>query len=378
MCYNVITEQKFPTKGEKYMAYNLTKVSIKTFNRMYGANVSLSKIQSDAKTLNSVTAALRVSFINAYKTALLKDLIKRDGEDFRAQDMFEDFRRDIIQNFIDETPYIRRANISKNLGCKTSDEVYGMLLNVWDNIPKNQVEAVMENYLNGNIRIRDMVAVAGRFNVDNKHQQNELASYAKALKAVNDTRPLWWRIIHPFRNNAEQREAKNIEAILRNHLGNFADSVFTKVSEDLTHFKEIEKKTQAKVRDNEKIIVLDTYSEEVEDQLREEFEARNAQYEINLTEEEKVQEFERFKIERIKNMEEEQFYAKQQEVLTFLNLLPNQNNEHVNEENNNDNAIEDNKVNIVVEEVKEPPVDIDNNNQRIDDTLEIDNKKLVK
>jgi hypothetical protein len=358
------------------MAYNFTKLSIKSFNQMYGVNVSLSKIQSNAKTLDSVTAALRASFINAYKTVLLKDLIKKEGESFRAQNMFEDFRRDIIQNFINETPYSRRANISKNLNCKTTGEVYGMLQNVWENIPRNQVEAVMENYLNGNIRIRDMVAVAGRFNVDNKHQQNELASYAKALKAVNDTRPLWWRIIHPFRNNAEQREAKNIEAILRNHLGNFADSAFTKVSEELTHFNEIEKETQAKVRDNEKTIVLDTYSEEVEDQLREEFEAKNIN--SKMTEEEKTQEFERFKRDRIKELEDEQYYAKQQELLSALNLLPNQNNEAVNEEINKENAIENQKVNIVINEAKEPPVVIDDNNQRIDDTLAIDDKNLVK
>ena len=358
------------------MAYNLTKLSIKSFNQMYGVNVSLSKIQSNAKTLDSVTAALRASFIDAYKTALMKDLIKKEGESFSAQNMFEDFRQDIIQNFINETPYIRRANISKNLNCKTSDEVYGMLQNVWENIPKNQVEAVMENYLNGNIRIRDMVAVAGRFNSGSKHQQKELASYAKALKAVNDTRPLWWRIIHPFRNNAEQREAKNIEAILRNHLGNFADSAFTKVSEELTHFNEIEKETQAKVRDNEKTIVLDTYSEEVEDQLREEFEAKNINSE--MTEEEKTQEFERFKRDRIKELEDEQYYAKQQELLSALNLLPNQNNEAVNEEINKENVIENQKVNIVINEAKEPPVVIDYNNQRIDDTLAIDDKNLVK
>ena len=358
------------------MAYNLTKLRIKSFNQMYGVNVSLSKIQSDAKKLNSVTAALRVSFIDAYKTVLLKDLIKKEGESFSAQNMFKDFRQDIIQNFINETPYIRRANISKNLNCKTSGEVYGMLQNVWENIPQNQVEAVMENYLNGNIRIRDMVAVASRFNVDNKHQQNELASYAKALKAVNDTRPLWWRIIHPFRNNAEQREAKNIEAILRDHLGNFANSAFTKVSEDLTHFDEIEKETQAKVRDNEKTIVLDTYSEEVENQLREEFEAKNIDSE--MTEEEKTQEFERFKRDRIKELEDEQYYAQQQEILSALNLLPNQNNEPVNEENNNEKAIEDKKENIIIEEAKEPTVVIDDNNPRIDDALVIDDKNLIK
>jgi hypothetical protein len=291
--------------------------------------------------------------------------------------MFEDFRH-ITQNFINETPYSRRANISKNLGCKTSAEVYGMLQNVWDNIPQNQVEAVMENYLNGNIRIRDMVAVAGRFNVDNKHQQNELASYAKALKAVNDTRPLWWRIIHPFRNNAEQREAKNIEAILRDRLSSFADSVFTKVGEDLTHFNEIEKETQAKVRDNEKIIVLDIYSEEFENQLREEYDAMDIEFEQDVTEEEKAQRFERFKIERIKELEDEQYYAKQQEILSALNLLPNQNNEAVNEENNNENAIEDKKESIIIEEAKEPSVVIDDNNPRINEALVIDDKNLIK
>jgi hypothetical protein len=360
------------------MAYNLTKLSIKSFNQMYGVNVSLSKIQSDAKTLNSVNAALRASFIDAYKTALMKDLIKKEGESFSAQNMFEDFRQDIIQNFINETPYIRRANISKNLNCKTSEEVYGMLQNVWENIPQNQVEAVMENYLNGNIRIRDMVAVAGRFNINNKHQQNELASYAKALKAVNDTRPLWWRIIHPFRNNAEQREAKNIEAILRDRLSSFADSVFAKVGEDLTHFNEIEKETQAKVRDNEKIIVLDIYSEEFENQLREEYDAMDIEFEPNVTEEEKAQAFERFKIERIKELENEQYYARQQEILSALNLLPNQNNEPVNEENNNEKAIEDKKENIIIEEAKEPSVVIDDNNPRINEALVIDDKNLVK
>lgn len=359
------------------MAYELTKVSINNFNKFYGVNISFSKIQSDAKTLNSVTAALRASFINAYKTVLLKDLIKREGEVFRAQDMFEDFRH-ITQNFINETPYSRRTNISKNLNCKTSAEVYGMLQNVWENFPKNQVDAVIENYLNGNIRIRDMVAVAGRFNTNNKHQQNELASYAKALKAVNETRPLWWRIIHPFRNNAEQREAKNIEAILRDHLRGSADSVFEEVDGNLTNFNEIEKETQAKVRDNEKIIVLDIYSEEFENQLREEYAAMNIEFEPDVTKEEKAQAFERFKIERIKELESEQFYAQQQEILSALDLLPNQNNDHVNEENNKENAIEDKKENIIIEEAKEPSFIIDDNNQRIEDAPVIKDPDLIK
>lgn len=357
------------------MAYNITKNSINTFNKFYGVNVSFSKIQSDAKTLNSVTAALQAAFIEAYKTVLLKELIKREGEVFLAQDMFEDFRH-ITQNFINETPYSRRANISKNLGFKTSAEVYGMLQNVWDNIPKNQVDAVKENYLNGNIRIRDMVAVAGRFNSNNKHQQNELASYAKALKAVNDTRPLWWRIFHPFRNNAEQREAKNIEAILRDHLQGSADSAFRKVGEALTNFDAIQKETQAKVRDNEKTIVLDTYSEEVENQLREEYEAMNIEFDPDVTEEEKAQAFERFKIERIKELEDEQYYAKQQEILSALNLLPNQNNEAVNEENNNEKAPEEQKESVVIKEANEqPPID---DNQKIDDAPVLGNKNLIK
>lgn len=360
------------------MAYNITKNSINNFNKFYGVNVSFSKIQSDAKTLNSVNAALQAAFIEAYKTVLLKELIKTEGEVFLAQNMFEDFRQHIIQNFINETPYTHRTNISKNLGCKTSGEVYGMLQNVWDNIPQNQVEAVMENYLNGNIRIRDMVAVAGRFNSNSKHQQNELASYAMALKAVNETRPLWWRIIHPFRNNAEQREAKNIEAILRNHLHSSADSAFRKVGEELTNFDKIEKETQAKIRDNEKLIVLDTYSEEVENQIKEEFEARNAKYEINLTEEEKAQEFERFKRDRIKELEDEQFYAKQQEILSFLNILPNQNNEPVNEENNNEKAPEEQKESVVIEEVKEQPPIIGDDNPKIDDAPVLGNGNLIK
>jgi hypothetical protein len=83
--------------------------------------------------------------------------------------------------------------------------------------PKNDIEAVMMNYEKGNIRIRDMVAFAK--NID-RHggltpkNMRILASYSEALKRINESRTTGWRWIHPWRNNAEQRDAKVIENIM--------------------------------------------------------------------------------------------------------------------------------------------------------------------
>ena len=85
---------------------------------------------------------------------------------------------------------------------------------------KNNVDVIASNYLNGNIRIRDMVAFARNISdfggLGKPENRTILASYSLALKKVNESRGFWWRRRHPFRNSAEAREAKAIDEILKN------------------------------------------------------------------------------------------------------------------------------------------------------------------
>jgi hypothetical protein len=76
--------------------------------------------------------------------------------------------------------------------------------------------------LGGKLRIRDMIAKADSIKdktADLTDICRELASYVCALEKVNASRTLGWRMRHPFRNNAEKRDAALIRAIVNQKMG---------------------------------------------------------------------------------------------------------------------------------------------------------------
>lgn len=336
------------------MAYDLTKTAIKAFNRTYGTDISLSKIQSEAKRLNSFNDAFRAEFLKAYKQVVFKELIHKNGSYYQSGNMLLDFKRDIVNRFISETPRSRRGDPSKNMGLKTKEEAYNMLMAVQAELPQNQVDAVAENYLKGNIRIRDMVA--SKFELVSKNDQRkfELASYAAALKKVNESRPLWWRIIHPFRNNAEQREARLIEDILKKEYGNLATIASTNVNNTLINASQIKKETEDHVLKNNDIIEDEINYQELDKQIEEDF--NGLEFDGDLTKEEKERYFQNYRARRIQEAEDEEFYKAQEEVLKMLNIGPGRNKQNEEEskessagvdniENNNNDPIINNEQN---------------------------------
>ena len=92
----------------------------------------------------------------------------------------------------------------------------------------SKVDAVGQKYEAREIRIRDMVRESKELDrLQGQERENaakKIAGYALALRRVNESHPRWWRIIHPFRNNAEQREARNFEKLINENTslnGNF-------------------------------------------------------------------------------------------------------------------------------------------------------------
>ena len=359
------------------MAYELTKGSINNFNEFYGVNISFSKIQADAERLNSFNQALQIAFQEAYAQVVLKDLIKKDGEVFLSRDMFKDFNNRITNSFIDETPRSRRGDLSANMGIESSLIAYNMMEAIWNTVPQNQVDAVAENYIKGNIRIRDMVAFSKSYNaLSGKKNKTILASYALALKKVNEGRSFLWKVFHPFRNHAEQRDAKNIAAMLNTERGSFAGPDFTQAGNTLVNFDALEKETIDHVLKNQNLIEHRLSDEEKEKRIQEEFET-NFIFESDTTDEQKQQEYNKYRYRRMQEFQSDEVHKQQQDFMTWLNNF-GKDLEPVHEENNNEKAIEDKKENIIIEEAKEPPVVIDDNNPRIDDALVIDDKNLVK
>ena len=198
------------------MAYKLSNETIKDFNERYGVNVSVDKYLAEAKR-TSPNDALKSIFSEAYKMAVINEL-SRNSTDFKSQNMFKDFSEMVIDSLIWELPLNKKPTPDKNAGLSKLDS-YKLMEETWNTLPNNTIDAVVENYKNGNIRIRDMVEYAKSLefaNADND-QLNMLASYSEALKKVNESRSFIWKVFHPIRNNAEKRDSKLIENMAKKH-----------------------------------------------------------------------------------------------------------------------------------------------------------------
>lgn len=341
------------------MAYEITKNNIELFNKTYGVDISLSKIQSEAKKLNSYNNALRAVFLEAYKKTVMKDLIKNEDDYLFSQNMFLEFNKSITNSLIDETPRRKRVDLSANMGFKTSREAFDMLSETWNEIPSNQVDIVAENYKNGNIRIRDMVAFANTAKFGERNNMI-IASYAEALKKVNESRSFLWRVFHPFRNHAEQRDAKLIEASTKKFI---TDSLYKKACTNAqnkrVNFERLEKETTQNVLENKDVI---------EEDLEVEFNADNIKFDPDeqLTEEQKKEIIEEYRRDHFRQIEIEKAHRKE---LEFKAWIANMNNNSLNNE--------EEKKNISVDNLKEDVYAKNEPNNKIEES-KIDAPNIVK
>ena len=197
------------------MAYQLTKNGIKIINEKYGVELDLSFYLKQSKETSPEDALIGM-FGEAFQQIYLKDTLDMKGESHKCAEFFKDFNNYVVYNLREDAPLNSARAPKRDLGL-TPMEQYRVMKGIRNTGPKNDIEAVMMNYEKGNIRIRDMVAFAK--NID-RHggltpkNMKILASYSEALKRINASRTTGWRWIHPWRNNAEQRDAKVIENLI--------------------------------------------------------------------------------------------------------------------------------------------------------------------
>lgn len=197
------------------MAFTLTKNGIKIIKERYGVELDLSFYLKQSKKTSPEDALIGM-FGEAYQQIYLKDTLDMKGESHKCAEFFNDLNNFVVFNLRSEAPLNRVKSPERYLGLSPMGQ-YEVMKGIRTTGPKNDIEAVMMNYEKGNIRIRDMVAFAK--NIDRHGGLTEknmkiLASYSEALKRINESRTTGWRWIHPWRNNAEQRDAKVIENIM--------------------------------------------------------------------------------------------------------------------------------------------------------------------
>ena len=210
------------------MATELSAVRefVKRFNDKYKVNYDLDDYMTRMRTEDPDTL-----YIGTFNK-MLDQAIEHMSElkDFTVSHMLEDynyytvsFLNMYINSHRDLDPPLKSIRLTKTPNGYLSEVNEYLDKKVW-----SKVDAVGQKYEAREIRIRDMVRESKELDLlqgaDKEAAAKKIAGYALALRRVNESHPRWWRIIHPFRNNAEKREAQNFEKLLNENLslnGNF-------------------------------------------------------------------------------------------------------------------------------------------------------------
>ena len=213
------------------MAVDFSKYEhlVTKFNSDYGVNFSYREFETSIRRLRYLsenfvgqrsprgmeTRKYVGDFEKIYKQALVNLADRRCA--FKTEDMVNDFRAmmDGYRSAMNESGQEVEEWAPKS-------ELVGIANNLAQSLPDRQVTFAQDRYLQGKLPIREMRAHANHLlNIGERSTEavSAIINYANALKNVNGSRSFWWRVFHPFRNNAEQREAESFINIAKELLG---------------------------------------------------------------------------------------------------------------------------------------------------------------
>lgn len=208
----------------------------KDFNDRYHTGFSYSNFHSKLKTFERLDSKNAAAIV--YKGtlgAVLKDALiiacnternSREGENSAVDLMtvVKDFEEYLMKPFVQECRAAKEKPYPKPYGGMNEKQRIELVERVLQVAPKNDVALTEQAYMSGQIRLRDMrEAVNDMPFADggalDRTQIQRIATFMLAIENVNKGRTFWWRVIHPIRNNAEQRDAKELRTLL-NSFGN--------------------------------------------------------------------------------------------------------------------------------------------------------------
>ena len=227
------------------MPINFTALNAraKDFNDRYHTNFDYEKFCGKLRTFEQLVSEDTADV--AYKgtlSTILKDIMiiacdmertaqdgKNNGVDLLGA--VKDFEEYLMQPFVKECKRAGETVYPRSYGGMTEAQRIELVEYILNASPKNDVELTEQAYKSGKIRLRDMRELVndmpfaiGR-DVD-RQQVQRIAAFMLAIENINKSRPLWWRVIHPFRNHAEKRDAREYRTVL-NSFGNNALNIGT-------------------------------------------------------------------------------------------------------------------------------------------------------
>ena len=205
-----------PGKYEKYES------RLKSFNNRYKVNFSFESYDSQSLKEKNLVSPLkgvkgisrenlkyRNAFLNIYKECV-GNMVDKKLNTFKPEELVQEFEKLMgdYRRYCNDNGETAPDVNGGWMGTENMDAMRDTI----NSIRSPRVARESERYLSGELRVRDVRSYVRGLAENNGSMGNlspeELANimvYREAIKNAVESRPFWWKIIHPFKNNAEQK-----------------------------------------------------------------------------------------------------------------------------------------------------------------------------
>lgn len=209
---------------------------VDNFNEKYGLNFSYEHfetvvlknktLQDNFFMMKSNDSMEHRAYVGMFSVMYIKALTNyadRKIDFFNSKEIMDDY-----QNMMEGYKTVINQNGTSIKDWPKSIQLAERVQNDLANIPDGKQDYIAQRYKEGKFPIREMRAYVQQLKANEKYAKDPeklsvVLGYSKALEEVNSQRSRWWRIIHPFRNAAEQREAKNFKKVVTDQIGIFRE-----------------------------------------------------------------------------------------------------------------------------------------------------------
>lgn len=185
------------------------------FNMKYACNFDFATFESRVEEFTFLRPnggwidVYKMMFDRMYKKALEKAAVGAVCN-LNGEAMLDDFEYTLIRPYVSETkndikhqPYVGMDRITR----------LEYLDRITKEAPQNPVDLYSEKYKNGELSLRQMRSALS-CEMTRREHYIEIAGYIQALENTNKKRSFIWRACHPFKNNAEKRDAALMKEML--------------------------------------------------------------------------------------------------------------------------------------------------------------------
>ena len=221
-----------PGKYEKYES------RLNSFNNKYKVNFSFESYDSQSLKEKNLAGPLkgvkgvsrenlkyRNAFLNIYKECV-GNMVDKKLNTFKPEELAREFEK-LMTDYRQYCSENGETAPEVNGGWMGTEHMDAMRDTV-NSIRSPRVNDATERYLSGELRVRDVRShvrgLAGNngSNISNLSPE-ELADvmvYREAIKNAVESRSFWWKMIHPFKNNAEQKAVGALDELINLNMQN--------------------------------------------------------------------------------------------------------------------------------------------------------------